>query len=78
MGYVNIDTLYEEIGKDRTEVKNDYISVEQMIPVEMIIKRSRFIGMAFHVESDDEVHNIIGNLKKSNKNAKHSSIFTCI
>ena len=71
MGYVNIDTLYEEIGKDRTEVKNDYISVEQMIPVEMIIKRSRFIGMAFHVESDDEVHNIIGNLKKSNKNAKH-------
>ena len=27
--------------------------------------------MAFHVESDDDVHMIIGNLKKSNKTAKH-------
>lgn len=71
MGYVSVDTIYEEEGKVQQEIKNDYISVEQMIPVEMIMKKSRFIGMAFHVENDDEVHTIIGNLKKSNKNAKH-------
>jgi len=35
------------------------------------MKKSRFIAMAFHVESDDDVHTIIANLKKSNKNAKH-------
>lgn len=71
MGYVSVDTIYEEEGQVQQEVKNDYISIEQMVPVEMIMKKSRFIGMAFHVENDDEVHNIIGNLKKSNKNAKH-------
>ena len=71
MGYVSIDTIYEEEGKAQQEVKNDYISIEQMVPVELIMKKSRFIGMAFHVTSDDEVHEIIGNLKKSNKNAKH-------
>ena len=71
MGYVSIDTIYEEQGQVKQEVKNDYISIEQMIPVEMVIKKSRFIGMAFQVNNDDEVHDIIGNLKKSNKNAKH-------
>ncbi|MBR7172335.1 MAG: YigZ family protein [Clostridia bacterium] len=71
MGYVSVDTIYEEEGKVQQEVKNDYISIEQMVPVELIMKKSRFIGMAFHVTSDDEVHEIIGNLKKSNKNAKH-------
>ena len=71
MGYVSVDTIFEEEDKVQQDVKNDYISIEQMIPVEMIIKKSRFIGMAFHVENDDEVHSIIGNLKKSNKNAKH-------
>lgn len=71
MGYVSVDTIYEEEGKVQQEVKNDYISIEQMVPVELITKKSRFIGMAFHVENDDEVHEIIGNLKKSNKNAKH-------
>ncbi len=71
MGYVSVDTIYEEEGKVQQEVKNDYISIEQMIPVEMVIKKSRFIGMAFQVTTDDEVHEIIGNLKKSNKNAKH-------
>ena len=71
MGYVSVDTIYEEQGQVKQEVKNDYISIEQMIPVEMVIKKSRFIGMAFQVTSDDEVHDIIGNLKKSNKNAKH-------
>lgn len=71
MGYVNVDTIYEEEGKEKVEVKNDYVSVEEMAVVEMVMKKSRFIAMAFHVESDDEVHEIIGNLKKSNKNAKH-------
>ena len=71
MGYVNVDTIYEEEGKEKVEVKNDYTSVEEMSVVELDMKKSRFIGMAFHVESDDDVHMIIGNLKKSNKTAKH-------
>jgi uncharacterized YigZ family protein len=71
MGYVNVDTIYEEEGKEKQEVKNDFISVEETSIVELDMKKSRFIGMAFHVETDEEVHSIIGNLKKSNKNAKH-------
>ncbi len=71
MGYVNVDTIYEEEGKEKVEIKNDYTSVEEMSVVELSMKKSRFIGMAFHVESDDDVHMIIGNLKKSNKTAKH-------
>lgn len=71
MGYVNVDTIYEEEEKEKVEIKNDYISVEEMSVVELDMKKSRFIGMAFHVESEDDVHMIIGNLKKSNKNAKH-------
>ena len=47
------------------------MSVEEMSVVELVLKKSRFIAMAFHVESDDDVHMIIGNLKKSNKTAKH-------
>lgn len=71
MAYVDIDTLYEEEGKEKVEVKDDYISVEETAIVEMTVKKSRFIGLAFHVESDDQVHEIIANLRKSNKNAKH-------
>lgn len=71
MGYVNVDTIYEEEGQEKVEIKNDYTSVEEMSVVELVMKKSRFLGMAFHVESDDDVHMIIGNLKKSNKNAKH-------
>ncbi len=70
-GYVNVDTLYEEQGKEKVEIKNDYYSIEETAMVELDIKKSRFIGLTFHVESDDDVHKIIGNLKKSNKNAKH-------
>ena len=71
-GFKNIDELYEEEENGKAEeVKSDYISVYDAVPVEVIVKKSRFIGMAFHVESDDDVHTIIGNLKKSNKNAKH-------
>ena len=71
MGYVSVETIYEEEGQEKVEIKNDYMSVEEMSVVELIMKKSRFIGMAFHVESDDDVHMIIGNLKKSNKTAKH-------
>ena len=63
--YVNVDTLYEEQGKEKVEIKNDYISIEETAMVELNIKKSRFIGLTFHVESDDDVHKIIGNLKKS-------------
>jgi len=71
MAYVDIDTLYEEEGKEKVEVKDDYISVEETAVVEMVVKKSRFIGLAFHVETDDQVHEIVANLRKSNKNAKH-------
>lgn len=71
MGYVSVETIYEEEGTEKVEIKNDYTSVEEMSVVELVMKKSRFIAMAFHVESDDDVHMIIGNLKKSNKNAKH-------
>ena len=69
MAYVDIDTLYEEEGQEKVEVKDDYISVEETAIVEMTVKKSRFIGLAFHVESDDQVHEIVANLRKSNKNA---------
>jgi len=71
MAYVDIDTLYEEEGKEKVEVKDDYISVEETAVVEMVVKKSRLIGLAFHVETDDQVHEIVANLRKSNKNAKH-------
>ena len=71
MGYVTVDTIYEEEGQEKQEIKNDYTSVDEMAIVEMVMKKSRFIALAFHVESDDDVHQIIGNIRKSNKNAKH-------
>lgn len=71
MGYVSVETIYEEEGTEKVELKNDFMSVEEMCVVELVMKKSRFIAMAFHVESDDDVHMIIGNLRKSNKNAKH-------
>ena len=63
MGYVNVDTIYEEEGKEKVEVKNDYVSVEEMSVVEMVMKKSRFIAMAFHVESDDDVIETINELR---------------
>lgn len=71
MAYIDIETLYEEEGKEKVETKDDYITVEETAIVEMTVKKSRFIGLAFHVESDDQVHEIVANLRKSNKNAKH-------
>lgn len=71
MGYVNVDTIYEEEGQEKVEVKNDYISIAETAIVELDMKKSRFIAMAFHVENEDDVHEIIGNVRRSNKNAKH-------
>ena len=71
MGYVDVDTIYEEEGQEKVEIKNDFTSVEEMAVAELDMKKSRFIAMAFHVESEDDVHMIIGNLRKSNKTAKH-------
>ena len=71
MGYVNVDTIYEEEDQEKQEVKNDYISIAELTIVEMVMKKSRFIAMTFHVESEDEVHEIVGNVRRSNKNAKH-------
>lgn len=71
MGYVKLDTIIEEAGQEKIEIKNDYVSIEEMVPVELIIKKSRFIGMAFHVKDENEAHQIVGNIRKSNKNAAH-------
>ena len=46
--YVNVDTLYEEMGKEKVEIKNDYFSIEETAMVELNIKKSRFIGITFH------------------------------
>ncbi len=71
-GYVNVDTMYEEEEKEEKPIiKNDYFSVEERTIAELTVKKSRFIGVAVPVKSEDEVHVIIGNLKASNKNAKH-------
>ena len=70
-GYVSVDTIYEEEETEKVEVKQDYISIDEMVPVEMIMKKSRFIGMAFNVKNEDEAHTIVANIRKSNKNAKH-------
>ena len=39
--------------------------------VEIIIKKSRFIGIMYKVESDVEADNILDNLKKEHKKARH-------
>ena len=71
MAYASVEEIYDDIDNKKEDVKNDYTSVEEMAVVELDVKKSRFIAMAFHVESDDEVHKIIGNVRKSNKNASH-------
>lgn len=71
MGYVKLDTIIDEVGTEKVDVKNDFISIEEMVPVELIIKKSKFIGMAFHIENEDDAHTIVGNIRKSNKNASH-------
>ena len=74
MGYVKLDTIIEEAGTEKVEIKNDFISIEEMVPVELVIKKSRFIGMAFHVADENEAHQIVGNIRKSNKNASDNGL----
>lgn len=49
----------------------DYKSVEGTSTAQMVVDKSRFIAIASHVESVEDVKTILGSLKKSNKDAKH-------
>lgn len=70
--FSNVDEIYESQEKEvKEQIKKDYVSVKELCMVEMDVKKSRFIAVAKHVETEDEVHQFIGNLRKSNKNAKH-------
>lgn len=48
-----------------------YNTIDETCMVELVVKKSRFIAVAFHVESIEDVRNALGKLKKSNPNAKH-------
>jgi len=50
---------------------NPYYSIEDRTMAEVEVNKSRFIAVAVHVESTDEIKEIIGTLKKSNPNAAH-------
>ncbi|MBQ9790530.1 MAG: YigZ family protein [Clostridia bacterium] len=50
---------------------NPYFSVEDRTMAEVEVNKSRFIAVAVHVESVEEVKEILGTLKKSNPNAAH-------
>lgn len=49
----------------------DYRTLEGSACVQMVVDRSRFIAYACHVENDEDVRQVLGSLKKSNKDAKH-------
>ena len=49
----------------------EYRSIEDMTYVQMTVDKSRFIAVAKHVESVEDVKSIMGSLKKSNRDAKH-------
>lgn len=69
--FSTVDEIYDSKNEVKEAIKKDYVSVKEMCMVEMDVKKSRFIAVAFHVENEDEVHQLVGNLRKSNKNAKH-------
>ena len=50
---------------------NPYFSIEDRSLAEVEVNKSRFIAVAVHVESIDEVKEILGTLKKSNPGAAH-------
>ena len=39
MAYVNVETIYEEEGQEKVEIKNDYMSVDEMSVVELVMKK---------------------------------------
>lgn len=49
----------------------DYKSVDGTNMVQMVVNRSKFIAVAHHVEKVEDVKEMLGSLKKSNKDAKH-------
>lgn len=49
----------------------EFNTIDETCMVEITVKKSRFIAVAFHVESIDDVREKLGILKKSNQNAKH-------
>lgn len=49
----------------------EYKCVDGTSLVQMVVDKSRFIGIACHVESVDDVKNMLGSLRKSNRDAKH-------
>lgn len=48
-----------------------YNTIDDMSMIEIIVKKSRFIAVAFHVETIEEVRQKLGTLRKSNAGAKH-------
>jgi len=54
------------------EVKSSsYISIEDKSLAEVEVNKSRFIAVAYHVESVDDVKRVLATLKKSNPKAAH-------
>lgn len=50
---------------------NPYLSIEGQSMAEVEVNKSRFIAVAAHVETIDEVKELLGTLKKSNPGAAH-------
>jgi len=48
-----------------------YLVVSDISMVETVVKKSRFIGVAFPVNNIEQVKEALGSLKKSNRDAKH-------
>ena len=50
---------------------NPYYSINEKSLAELEINKSRFIAVAMHVESVEEVKEFLGTLRKSNPGAAH-------
>lgn len=50
---------------------NRFLTIEGTNALEMTEKKSRFIGVATHVENIQEINDFLEKLKKANKDAKH-------
>lgn len=51
--------------------KNEFQTIEGTNALEMVEKKSRFIGVATHAESIGAVNEFLDKLRKANKDAKH-------
>ena len=52
-------------------MQNSYVTIEGKQIAEVDVNKSRFIAVAFHVESIEDVKKYLGTLKKSNPKAAH-------